>query len=65
MLAHLYQFWRLYVSIAAMWMIQNYLPSALQGAASEAGQTVYGWLTHFNAVLDGLNFLKELGEKFG
>ena len=65
MIAHLYRFWVLYCAIVFAWLVQNFIPSALQGAASEMGQTVYGWLTHFNAVLDGVNFLRELGEKFG
>lgn len=65
MLVHFYKFWILYSMLIIVWLIQNFLPSALQGAASETGQAFYGWLTQFNAVLDGVNFLRELGEKWG
>lgn len=65
MIAHLYRFWVLYSMLIIVWLIQNFLPSAFQGAASEMGQTIYGFLTQFNAVLDGVNFIRELGEKWG
>lgn len=65
MLRPIYRYWRLVVVLLAMWMVQNFLPSALQGASTEIGQNIYGFLTQFNAVLDGIDFIRSLGERFG
>ncbi|PID45037.1 MAG: hypothetical protein CSB47_10360 [Proteobacteria bacterium] len=65
MVAHFYKFYILYSMIIIVWLVQNFLPPAFQGASSETGQAFYGWLTQIDAVLDGLNFIREIGERMG
>jgi len=58
MAKHLRIWWRFYFCLSVAWMAQNFLPGALQGASSEFGQDVYGWLTSINGVLEMVKLLE-------
>lgn len=57
MLKHLRIWWRPYACIIIAWMARYFFPPFLQGASSELGQDIYGWLTSFDTIMSGVKLL--------
>lgn len=58
---HLRIWGRLYSMFLALWLLQNFVPSAYQGADSELGQKIYTIATNIEGALDIMHLLEKIG----